>query len=68
MPLWLLFIFGVLIGIFVGWLACWFAQGKWRKLARDRRDEISNLQSELEAAKQHPATEQAVTPYMGLMP
>lgn len=67
MPLWLLFIFGVLIGIFVGWLACWFAQSKWRKLARDRRGEIAKLQSELEVAKQ-PPPEQAITPYIGLMP
>ncbi|MDE2446388.1 MAG: LapA family protein [Alphaproteobacteria bacterium] len=51
MPLWLLFIFGVFVGILVGWGFCWLAQGKHRKLARERGREIARLQSEIETAK-----------------
>lgn len=67
MPLWALFIFGVFIGILVGWAACWLAQGKYRKLARDRAREISQLHSEIENAKAAPR-EQDIAPYIGLMP
>lgn len=68
MPLWALFIFGVFIGILVGWTVSWFAHGKWRKLARERRAEIAKLQSELENAKNPKTTTQEITPYIGLMP
>jgi uncharacterized integral membrane protein len=69
LPLWLLFIFGVFIGIMVGWVGCWFAQAKWRKLARERSREISQLQSELESAKTaSPNLSQDITPYVGLVP
>jgi ABC-type multidrug transport system fused ATPase/permease subunit len=68
MPLWALFIFGVFIGILVGWIVAWFANGKWRKLARERRDEIAKLQSELESEKNPQTQTQEITPYMGLMP
>jgi uncharacterized integral membrane protein len=68
MPLWALFIFGVFIGILVGWTGCWAAQSKWRKLARERRSEITRLQSELENSKNQPPSDQAITPYAGLMP
>ncbi len=68
MPLWALFIFGVFIGILVGWIVAWFANGKWRKLARDRRAEITKLQSELESAKMPQSVDQEITPYIGLMP
>jgi TRAP-type C4-dicarboxylate transport system permease small subunit len=67
MPLWVLFIGGVFIGILVGWVGSWLAQGKYRKLAKDRAREITLLQSELETAKSAPS-EQAVTPYIGFMP
>ncbi len=68
MPLWALFIFGVFIGILVGWIVSWFANGKWRKLARDRRDEIAKLQTELESAKNPQIPVQEIAPYIGLMP
>ena len=68
MPLWALFIFGVFIGIVVGWIVSWFAHGKWRKLARDRRAEIMKLQSELEIAKNPQPPEREIAPYIGLMP
>lgn len=70
MPLWALFIFGVFIGMLVGWAACWFAQGKHRKLARERRSEIARLQSDLEMAK-NPAAVSASTelsPFIGIGP
>jgi Lipopolysaccharide assembly protein A domain len=68
MPLWVLFIFGVFIGILVGWMACWFAQGKHRKLARDRGREIIRLQAEAANPKPAVSEETGITPYLGLMP
>jgi uncharacterized integral membrane protein len=68
MPLWVLFIFGVFIGILVGWAACWFAQSKHRKLARDRGREIAQLQSEIENSKLVVSQETALAPFTGLMP
>ena len=70
MPLWMLFIFGVFVGILIGWASCWLAQGKWRKLSRERRNEIAQLQNELEAAK-NPAPVSAATglsPFIGIGP
>jgi hypothetical protein len=68
MPLWVLFIFGVFIGIIVGWMGCWFAQGKHRKLARERAREISRLHSEIQTAKQPARQESSLVPFTGLMP
>ena len=34
MPLWALFFCGIFFGLIAGWIACWFAQGKWRRAAR----------------------------------
>ena len=70
MPLWMLFIFGVFVGIVIGWAGCWVAQAKWRKLSRERRTEIAQLQSELEATK-NPAPVSAATglsPFIGIGP
>ena len=66
MPLWALFIGGVFIGILVGWMSCWLAQGKYRKLARERGREISRLQSE--AALPQTSNDQTLAPFTGLMP
>jgi hypothetical protein len=68
MPLWALFIGGVFIGILVGWVGCWLAQSKHRKLARERGREIARLQSELEAGPQTISRETELVPFTGLMP
>jgi Lipopolysaccharide assembly protein A domain len=68
MPLWTLFIFGVFIGILVGWGYCWVAQGKHRKLARERGREISRLQSELEFSNRPVAQNTELVPFIGMMP
>lgn len=67
MPLWLLFIVGVFIGILVGWVGCWFAQSKHRKLARDRGREIAQLQRDAENTLPE-SNDQAIAPSIGLMP
>jgi uncharacterized protein YpmB len=70
MPLWLLFIVGVFIGLIVGWAMCWFAQGKHRKLARERAKDIARLQNELETAK-HPevfSSSNELSPFIGIGP
>ena len=68
MPLWALFVFGIFIGILVGWATCWVGQSKHRKLARERGREVSFLQRELEASRAQPVSEQAIAPYIGLTP
>ncbi len=70
MPLWVLFILGVFIGLLVGWGMCWLAQGRHRKLARERAREIARLQSDLELAK-NPAPVSVSTelsPFIGIGP
>jgi uncharacterized integral membrane protein len=46
MPLWLLFFVGLALGIILGWVGSWFAQGKYRKRAREASAEIARLQAE----------------------
>ena len=41
MPLWSLFFAGILPGLIVGWGACWLAQGKWRKHARQAQKDLA---------------------------
>jgi uncharacterized protein YpmB len=70
MPLWALFIFGVFIGLIVGWMMCWFAQGRHRKLARERAKDVARLQIELETAK-HPdavSSSTELSPFVGIGP
>ena len=46
MPLWALFFCGVFFGLIAGWIACWFAQSKWRRSAKDTRKELVRTQAE----------------------
>jgi uncharacterized integral membrane protein len=46
MPLWVLFFCGVFFGLIAGWIACWFAQSKWRRSAKDTRKELVRTQTE----------------------
>jgi uncharacterized integral membrane protein len=46
MPLWVLFVCGAFFGLIAGWIACWIAQGKWRRAAKDTRRELARTQSE----------------------
>jgi uncharacterized integral membrane protein len=50
MPLWLLFFIGTIVGVLVGWLGCWMAQGKWRKRAREQEAEVKRLLTERDRA------------------
>lgn len=66
LPLWLLFFLGTFLGLLVGWAACWWAQGKWRKAARDSKAEVTLLQRELSEVRsqQKPvATQNSMLPY-----
>jgi hypothetical protein len=45
-PLWSLFFCGIFFGLIAGWVACWFAQGKWRRSARETRRELVQTQAE----------------------
>jgi uncharacterized integral membrane protein len=69
LPLWLLFAVGIFIGLVVGWVMSWFAQGRNRRAARDARNETASLQRELAELRraQQPATssQQDLTPFQG---
>jgi uncharacterized membrane protein YciS (DUF1049 family) len=47
MPLWALFFLGLIVGVFTGWIACWVAQGKWRRSAKEARRELARAHSDL---------------------
>jgi hypothetical protein len=49
---------------------CWFAQGRHRKLARDRAKDIVRLQSELETVKDPAAVSRSteLLPFIGIGP
>jgi TRAP-type C4-dicarboxylate transport system permease small subunit len=70
LPLWLMTFIGIFIGILIGWFFCWRAQGKWRRLARERAREIARLQSEITLAGQGPQKIEAqmLAPLPGIMP
>ena len=70
LPLWLLLFVGIFIGVLVGWFFCWLAQGKYRRLARERARTISKLNSELAVAKLGPEKIEAqmLAPLPGIMP
>jgi uncharacterized integral membrane protein len=46
LPLWLLFFLGLLAGVVVGWIGCWFSQGRHRRRAREAQSEIARLAAE----------------------
>ena len=46
LPLWALFFCGVFFGLIAGWIACWFAQSKWRRSAKDTRKDLVRTQAE----------------------
>jgi Lipopolysaccharide assembly protein A domain len=64
MPLWLLFFFGIFAGVIIGWIGCWFAQGKHRKRAREAQLQITRLQQERDhlASRAEPIAEQHIVP------
>ena len=50
-PLFALATLLVIIGVLVGGIATWFRQGKWRRLARQREDELTTVRGENERLK-----------------
>jgi uncharacterized integral membrane protein len=71
LPLWLLMFAGGFIGLVIGYAACWFAQGKHRKLARDRHKEVARLSTALDQAKKSETAEakdSVLMPLPGIMP
>ncbi|MBG1233943.1 LapA family protein [Aestuariivirga litoralis] len=70
LPLWLLLFVGIFIGVFAGWFFCWLAQGKYRRLARERAREVTRLNTELAEARQGPQRmdAQMLAPLPGIMP
>jgi uncharacterized integral membrane protein len=46
LPLWLLFFLGLLAGVVMGWIGCWFSQGRHRKRAREAQAEVARLAAE----------------------
>ena len=57
MPLWALLFCGIFLGLISGWIGCWFAQAKWRRAAREARQEARRANEELAALRRNaPAT------------
>lgn len=52
MPLWALFFVGLLVGLIVGWSACWLAQGKWRRALKETRSDLTRHQVQAAAQRQ----------------
>ena len=48
LPVWALLFAGIFLGLIIGWVGSWINQGKWRKAAREARN---NLDIELEKKK-----------------
>jgi hypothetical protein len=63
MPLWALFFAGILPGLVVGWGACWLAQGKWRRHAREARRELAR-----QSAAPQPSASREVSPLAEFQP
>ena len=51
MPLFALATLLVIIGVLVGGIATWLRQGKWRRLARQREDELRTVRGENDRLK-----------------
>ena len=50
----LVWLFGaLLVGFLLGALATWASQGRWRRAARQRADEVSRLKRETERLNRH---------------
>lgn len=49
-PLFVVLMAGLLIGILLGGLSAWADQGHWRRLARDARKRVAQLEAEQAAA------------------
>jgi uncharacterized integral membrane protein len=71
LPLWLLFFVGAFVGLIIGYTAAWFAQGRHRRLARERHKEIARLSTALEQAQKTAPQEpkdSVLMPLPGIMP
>jgi uncharacterized integral membrane protein len=71
LPLWLLFFLGAFVGLLIGYAASWWAQGKHRKLARERHREIARLSTALEQAQKgepQDSKDTMLMPLPGIMP
>jgi hypothetical protein len=54
----------MMLGVLAGGAATWFAQGKYRKAARQNRAEAERLRNEAQAAR--PAGETRIVPNISL--
>jgi hypothetical protein len=63
-PLFLILILAIMLGVLAGGAATWFAQGKYRKAARQNRAEAERLRNEAQAAR--PVGETRIVPSVSL--
>ena len=63
-PLFVILILTMMLGVVAGGAATWFAQGKYRKAARQNRAEAERLRNEAQMAK--PVGETRVVPNVSL--
>jgi uncharacterized integral membrane protein len=55
LPLFAVVLLSVMLGVVVGGAASWAKQGKWRKEARRRRQQVEALEAETEQARREAA-------------
>ncbi|CAN5563560.1 lipopolysaccharide assembly protein LapA domain-containing protein [soil metagenome] len=62
LPVWALLFVGLLFGVILGWTACWFAQGKWRRAMRNSRTETQKVHDEVAQFRRELQARQSLTP------
>ena len=51
LPLFLVILLSLIVGVFVGGIATWFSQGKWRRYARRADTEAQRLRQERDSLR-----------------
>src|SRR5580692_2849426 len=64
-PLFLILILAMMLGVLAGGAATWFAQGKYRKAARQNRAEAERLRNEAQTSRPTPG-DNRIVPSVGL--
>lgn len=62
LPLFAVVLLSLMLGVLIGGAASWMRQGKWRKEARRRRQEVESLEADIEQARREAAAARRALP------